>query len=339
MLRRFNVTISKYFWGIGRVQAQYFNANTAKIGIPFIFSLCFVRHCHTSCDANYCSNVKTTIQKQQYADIGKIENPVLQSIKFQNQLFVNDPECVYISCMDTNPKKDRDLPEGKWLIIAKKNQNTKTTEKDNDVNNVNGTDSSHEHEPESTKKMHMAHELDVVQIIDMDTGTTIESLGPISCNMIKWTTKYLFTVGKQTVRSPDKYSNDNDPIDNMDLCYFKTIEHAFFYQKCIPSFYSGTWIHVNRDGNLEGFDNYENGLLHGKSTRFSDDKIIDETWFQNGKLDGPSRHYYNGTLARYDVFKNGKSVGPHIIFRSDGRLWFFRDNTGYIVDNSNNTIQ
>lgn len=218
------------------------------------------------------------------------------SIRHKNQFLVDNPDCVFISCMDLNPKPGKLHPEGKWMIFAEKNKNTVISES-------------------KSTAIQWTNELDVIQIIDMETGSEVDSLGPVICNRIKWSS-HIFTVGVSTVKT------DGAAKHSMNLGYFKTFEQAYFYQKCVPESYTGIWICFDHHGALNKIQNYVNGRLDGKSLIFQDDKVVDEIWYKDGKLDGLSVHYYqDGTVSRFNQYKDGESVGPKLTFFPDGTLW------------------
>ncbi len=239
-------------------------------------------------------------------DSEEINNPLLALIKQENQKFIDDPQYVYKLCQD------------KWFMILKINQFTKTDD-DNDPK----------------KRMFTASELDVIKIIDVNDGSTIESLERISCDLIKLSV-ITYSVGKTTEPDPsDVKYNKKDKI-YLTMIYFKTVDQAFFFQRYVPEFYTGTWkLYDAYDGYLDSVNNYKDGLLHGKSTIYREDNIIDESMYENGILNGISRHYYdNGKLSRYSTYKNGNKIGVSLTFYHDGRLWLLSDDSGLDIDNT-----
>lgn len=268
---------------------------------------CIVRICASNQELSSLSE-----QSNQYASaypgnsvtfLQQINNPVLGWIKNHNQEFISDPKYIYISCMDRSQKEGHVHPEGKWLIIAK-NKN-------------------YDSEEYSMKSIHWTNQVDVIKIIDMETGDdNFNSLEHVYCNRIKLVA-HSFTVGKTSIMNPDdlKY-RDKDKIYK-DLSYFKTIEYAFFFQRSVPESHTGTWIFIDgEDGSLEKINNYVDGSLCGESVIFDDDKIIDRSWYKNGKLNGISMHFYpDGKLNRFNEYKDDLKVGRSLILHPNGNLW------------------
>jgi hypothetical protein len=242
--------------------------------IPILLSLSSITPSHgfdTMCRAESCDLTHGLTH-----DLS--DGQVLDWIKTSFRDEINDPNTLYVSCMDTDSKDE--IPLGRWLIFAKKNEKTIESECKEDICWTN--------------------QLDILRIIDVNNGNQIQTLGSKSgsdyvyCN--RWSlAAHSYAVGKTTTPDPEnqKYS-PNPQKEKMNLGYFKSIDRAFFFQRTVPGSYTGTWYRYDSWGQIEKIENYLDGSLHGESMRFKEREIVDRTWYDHGFLHGPSIRYYPG---------------------------------------------
>jgi antitoxin component YwqK of YwqJK toxin-antitoxin module len=213
----------------------------------------------------------------------------------------------------------------RYLIIAKTNQNTTTTDGENLIN------------LRLCEGMFWANGLDVLKIIDLDNrdDQSIHRLESFDHSLTNYSRKKMakltFTIGNTESRESESEEESECLEKNkvkFNCCCFKTIEQAFFSGRSIPHSYTGTWISYDtNNGSLEKIENYVNGTLHGRSLNFYDNKVSRENQYKDGKLDGASIRYYpDGKLASFSQYKDGKRIGTGLTFLPDQRLMSLRNN-------------
>lgn len=137
-------------------------------------------------------------------------------------------------------------------------------------------------------------------------------------------------------RFPEAIKIYRADTDSISVKYFFDTGKIRVVGKFIGKSRAGKWIYYYKkgtvfseefyeDGKLKGLvtiyfksngkkaeeSEYQNGILHGVSKKYSDKGIlIEEVVFENGKLNGLAKYYeLSGNLKEQGVYKDGKRIG------------------------------
>ena len=152
---------------------------------------------------------------------------------------MDDPSYVYKLC------------DNKWLVIMKKNTDTKTNE-----SRSNCVDTEY--------AKFRASQLDVIMIINVNDGTNVESIDNTYINVYGDKESHImYTVNKRV--EADNFDTELNEVCSNGIHYFKSIKAAYFYRNVnkVPSGYTGEWYSWHDNGRKRDYGRYKNGRLIG----------------------------------------------------------------------------
>lgn len=227
------------------------------------------------------------------------EIDMLDYIKRTYEICIVDQNCVYKMCNDF------------WFIILKKI----TKDQDDDITITN-----------ETRKMvanpmyakFRASKLDVLYIIDIRNGITVESISNTfintfsnTCNKFNDNIPITYIAGQRV--TPNLFDLNLDVICSNGIHYLKSPDAAFYHRQ-MPKNYTGPWMRWYNNGNKHFVEFYTNGLRNGIATHWYEETSNKQ---QQGNYVDDKK---NGLWIQW--YSNGikKSEGNYVDDKKNG-LW------------------
>jgi len=250
------------------------------------------KHCNKKHikDPETCVKKDTNEEKKNISHCDQYDS-TLDCIRLMYHQYISDPECVYKMCTDGTVH--RDDPTSKWLVVMKKESDTKTNE-----NRENILDPFH--------AKYRADKLRVLKIINVnDIETTTDSV-----HHRNQTFGYsaIYTVGS-IVKSYNFNENIQEVCSN-GIHYYKSLESAFFHRS-MPDGYTGRWFCQNSDGSKDWEGYFANGEKNGVHREWdkSEGLTYRIEWLDDTRHGLFLCFYKNGTQKQIGRYSNGSATG------------------------------
>lgn len=225
---------------------------------------------------------------------------ILKKLYKKCKKYANDSSYVYKLCHNKTKKGEGDR---KWLVILKKLEETQTNEDRAFVSDTNCA-------------KFRANSLKVIKIINTTKPNFIKTKIVNVCRDIE--TEY--KVGD--IVEPHLYEYDKNVICGGGIHYFKTLEPAYFYGKCIQNVITGPLREWYDNGQLyikgqrengkeegEWIEYYENGNIREK-TQYNNGEIVGErtAWHQNGIMKSCGEYKYGAKTGEWNYWDDGGKI-------------------------------